>query len=628
MQINPKIFHIHFHPGILLFLAAFFSAQISAQTALLERKIDLSFRNISQQEALDVVAQKARFQWSYNVNLLTAGKRVSYTGNGVSVREALFQILGPGFEYKPGDGYLILKKKKKSDDQLSGYLTDPRNGQGVAGATIYDRRTLRTSTTDRDGYYQLPVSSHSEIVVSKLDFRDTVFFVSSETPRFLNLDLSVTPAPPVRSRTLEEDLALVGSQLGTFFLHSAQRFNTLNVRDSLHRDWQISLLPKAGTNRGMSGSVINDWSVNLLAGYSLGNQKLEVAGVGNITRRFMHGLQFAGIFNELRGNAHGVQCAGLWNRAGDTLRGAQFAGGYNFARCAPGFSLQAAGGINDLRRGNVPMQLAGIANFGDTLFGLQAAGVWSRARVLNGLQVNGMWSHGRRADGGVQLSGVFNSVGGGTLHGQAAGLFNLADTVKGVQMASVFNRARVLRGLQVGLINHAEEVNGLQLGLINTSKRGGYVVLEGSANELTWANLAFKSGVPAFYTTLTAGVRPDHAGEPLWALGWGLGTRIRLARWLGIALDLTQRHLSVGDFDVAVQEWGQFAPAFDLRLGRHLSLVFGPSANLLAADPAHVDARENRKRIVPTDLPHRFDLDRDGWLSAWVGGVAAVRVRF
>lgn len=616
-------------PLLALLLTIFFWGKTLAQTSLLERKIDLSLRNVSQQEALDVVAQQAGFQWSYNVRLLESGKRVTYTASRVSVREALFQILGPGFEYKPGNGYLVLKKKKKSDDQLSGYLTDPRSGQRVAGATVYDRRSLRTSTTDSEGYYELPVTARSEIVISKLDFRDTVLRVTSETPRFLNLDLSVNAVPTERSRTVQEDLALVGSRLGKVFLRSAQKFNTLNVRDSLSREWQVSLLPKVGTNRGMSGNVSNDWSINLVAGYSLGNQRLEVAGVGNITRQFLHGVQFAGVFNELSGDSDGAQFAGLWNRTGGNLSGAQFAGGYNFARRTPGFAVQVAGGANEVRRGKAPAQFAGAANFADTLMGLQVAGLWSRARVLCGVQVNGGWSHARCSEAGLQFAGLYNSVGSGTVQGQVAGLSNSADTLWGLQVAALSNRARVLRGVQVGLINHADEVRrGLQLGLINTSNRGGYVVLEASANELTWANVAFKSGVPAFHVTFTAGVRPDSLPEKIWAVGMGLGTRVRLTRWLGLTLDVTQRHLSIGDFDSAVQEWSQAALAFDLRLGRHFSIAFGPSANLLVADPAYANAAENRRRIVPTDLPHEFNLDGDAWLSAWAGGVVAARVRF
>jgi hypothetical protein len=613
---------------LALLLTAFFGGKTSAQSSLLERRVSLSLRNVSQQEALDVVAQQAGFQWSYNVRLLEAGKRVTCTANSVTVREALFRILGPGFEYRPGNGYLALKKKKNPDDQLSGYLTDPRSGQRVAGATVYDRRSLRTSTTDSEGYYELPVTARSEIVVAKLDFRDTVLRVSSETPRFLNLDLNLSAAPPPRSRTVEQDLALLGSRTGQFFLRSAQKFSTLNVRDSLSREWQLSLLPKVGTNRGMSGNVSNHWSLNLIVGYSLGNQRLEVAGVGNITRQFLHGAQVAGVFNQLGGDSDGAQFAGLWNGTGSRLSGAQFAGGCNFARRSSGFALQAAGVANAVRRGRTPAQFAGVANFADTLTGLQAAGLWSRARVLRGVQANGVWSHARRADAGVQFAGLYNSVGSGTVNGQVAAVSNSADTLRGVQTAALSNRAQVLRGVQVGLFNHAHEVRGgVQLGLLNTSKRGGYVVLEGSANELTWANLTFKSGVAAFYTSFTAGLRPDTSAEKIWAVGMGFGTRVRLTRWLGLSLDLTQRHLSTGRFDAAVQEWSQAALTFDLRLGRHLSLAFGPSANLLLADPAYADAAENRRRLVPTQLPHGLDLDKDPWLSGWVGGVAAVRVR-
>ncbi|HND88036.1 MAG TPA: hypothetical protein PK971_06905 [Saprospiraceae bacterium] len=616
----------HMIRALLFTLSLFYLPALLSAQPLLERRVDLSLHDVSQQQALEVLAQRAGFQWSYNVNLLDAGKRISYVAQGVTVREALYRILGPGFEYKAGPGYLSLKRAKKGQERLSGYLTDSRTGKRVAGATVYDRRTLRTTTTDSSGFYELPVGARAEVVIAKLDFRDTLLRINSETPRTLDMALRVNALPPARS---EGDERLLDSDLGRFFVHSVQRLSTRNVRDSLQRVGQISLLPKLGTNRGMSGHVVNDFSLNLLVGYSLGNRRVEVAGLGNITRRHMQGVQVAGVFNDLRGSSRGIQVAGVWNRVGDTLRGIQVAGAFNFARRTPGLAVQLASVSNYVAKGQVPIQVAGVSNFADTLRGLQVGGLWSRAAVLRAVQVNGLWGHARRSRAGVQVAGAYNSAQQGRVNMQVAGLSNWADTLAGVQIAGLSNGVRVLRGVQLGLINHANVVDGgLQLGLLNTSDRGGYRAWELSANDVTWANLSFKSGVSAFYTHFTGGIRPDTARQALWALGFGVGSRVRLARWLGLSADVTQRHLSVGALDQRIQAWTQASLCLDLPLGRHVSLAFGPSLNLLLADPARTETAELRQRVLSPRFQQQLGSAQEGWQNTWAGGTAAVRVRW
>src|SRR5690606_38989007 len=46
--------------------------------------------------------------------------------------------------------------------------------------------------------------------------------------------------------------------------------NMRNIRDTLYRDFQVSFVPFVGTNEMLSGNVINDYSLNVLGGYSLG----------------------------------------------------------------------------------------------------------------------------------------------------------------------------------------------------------------------------------------------------------------------------------------------------------------------------------------------------------------------
>jgi len=614
--------------ALCFFAQVFFLPKLQANDVL-ERRIDVRFNQTPLKNAMAEIARKGGFEWSYNAGIIDADRKVTLFIQGQTVRETLVLLLGDAYTFKQSGEYLILKKIKKPGQRLSGYITEPRNGQKVANATVYDRQTLRSTTTDVNGYYELPVTPRSEIVVSKLAYRDTILQVTSQTPRFLKLEIHLDTVPQEKTplETVAERLNETTRELERFFVTSTQKLSALNVQDSLHRRFQVSLLPKIGTNHVLSGSVVNDWSVNLLAGYSKGNRIAEVAGIGNITRQNVRGLQAAGVFNDVHGNMTGFQAAGVYNRVADTIQGIQAAGIFNHAYYGRGAALQAAGIANFVTKGRFAIQAAGIANYADTISTLQAAGIFNYASNANAaLQAAGICNVNRQGIVRMQAAGISNL--GDTIIGlQAAGLVNVADTVAGAQISGFFNRARKVKGAQIGLINVAGDISGLQIGLLNFSRRGGYIALEVSVNEVQSANIAFKSGTPFLYTIFTAGATPGASGrELLWSYGAGLGAYARLNRWSGINVDLIHRHLNAGYHDDALQEWEQCAIGFDLKLSRHLSLAFGPTANLFISD-ATPESQSIRSLVTPKKVPSST-IDGDERLTAWLGGTAALRFRF
>ena len=109
-----------------------------------------------------------------------------------------------------------------------------------------------------------------------------------------------------------------------------QTFNIANIRDTIYRTSQISVLPFIGTNHTLSGNVINDYSFNIFGGYSRGVRKFELGGLFNIVLEDVKGTQIAGMFNAVGGTTTGVQLAGLANLNLDSVQGAQIAGFVNF----------------------------------------------------------------------------------------------------------------------------------------------------------------------------------------------------------------------------------------------------------------------------------------------------------
>jgi hypothetical protein len=598
---------------------------------VLERRIDVSFYQTPIKEALREVAQKGGFEWSYNANILDHSKKVNLTVKGRTVRETLVEMLGNAYTFKQNGEYLILKKVKKPDQRLIGYITDPRTGNKVANATVYDRQTLRSTTTDSSGYYELPVTPRSEIVVSKLTYRDTILQVTSQTPRFLTLEIHLDTVPEKKDpwEQMQSHVVETSDKIERFFVTSAQRINGLNVQDSIQRRFQFSLLPNIGTNFMMSGNVENDFSINLLAGYSKGNHIAEFAGLGNITRGNIDGIQAAGWFNEVKGDVNGIQAAGLYNRCGKNFQGVQASGFLNIAHQANGVGIQTSGAFNLVPKGRFTAQTAGIANFCDSIRVLQAAGLFNICSgYAQGGQAAGFFNIAKNSDALLQVAGFMNYSKRGILRVQAAGFTNIADTIEGAQISGFFNRARKVKGIQIGIVNRAKEIDGMQIGLLNFSRRGGYIVLELGANEVHWNNVAFKSGTHHLYTIFTAGLSPETPqNNRLWSYGAGVGTLIPMGRHAGLNFDLIHRHVNQDATDLVVQEWEQIAMGLDIRLGRHLSLAFGPTANLFILKSPKVGETDIIPRVVPAGFPNTV-LDNDAYLPMWVGANAAVRIRF
>lgn len=400
---------------------------------LLSRRLSVSFQDTPLRQALDEIARLAAFEWSYNAGILEPNRRITLTARDWTLREILQDILGEGYAFKANGRYLILKKQKPPKSQLSGVIRDPKTGERLANVSIYDKKTLRATTTDSSGYYRLKVKKQSEIVISRLGYRDTLLQVSSQSPRYLPIELAPVVALPADSMripaSLQKTLKNAVSELEYFFNATFDKWHELNVPDTLHRRFQVSFLPRIGTNHVLSEKVTNDWSVNILAGQSAGVRRAEVAGLGNFTKTGVEGVQVAGLFNANRGNCAGVQVAGIFNQTADTLSGVQVGGLYNVARYSPLLFVQVAGLTNLVRKseaaGSTPPK------------GVQVSGLVNKSHELQGVQV--------------------------------AGLVNVVGEQEGVQVAGIVNRARKIRGVQIGLINHTDELHGVQIGLINRS---------------------------------------------------------------------------------------------------------------------------------------------------------------
>ena len=252
---------------------------------------------------------------------------------------------------------------------------------------------------------------------------------------------------------------------------------------------QLTFLFPLGTNGFNSPLVINNFSVNMLAGVSAGVKGVEVAGLGNFTKGDIRGLQAAGLANATTGSTKGLQLASLLNFNKGKVEG-----------------VQAAGLVNTSTNAIKGIQLAGLVN--------------TSLKGVNGIQTAALVN--------------FNN---GHLKGLQTGLTNISvKSTNGAQIGLV-NYTRKLDGFQLGLVNVADSVGkGGGLGLI-TFYKNGYHRFEIEWNETFYLNATFKSGVDKLYMIYTLGFKTDN-DRTYWAPGIGLGSIFRLSHGVSLNTDL------------------------------------------------------------------------------------------
>ncbi len=571
---------------ILLLILMFHSGALFSQQATppLERIISITLRDDRLDNALSRISREGNFEFSYSSNALAAEKKVSGEFVRRSVREILDVLLGESVKIKVKGNYIILTKssvpKPVSTIQLNGYVSDADTGEKISDVSVYEKTTRTSTLTNSFGYFSLKVNgdgAESEIAVSKKDYRDTLLLMPKGTKQLVNVMLIPIPSPEdtVALEIVVEIDSLVLEEVTEEKNLSPGQVNIENIKDTLYSNFQFSFLPFIGTNHKLSGNFINDYSVNLIGGYSQGTRKLEVGAVFNIDRGDVKVAQMAGFANLVGGKVNGVQLAGGFNLTRRKVEGFQFAGAMN---------------IN-----------------GDSVYSGQFAG-------LMNINLN--------ASKGAQFAGLSNVQVRDYKGSQFAGLFNIATkSIKGTQVAALFNYGKHVQGSQIALINIADTVQGVPVGFLNFIK-SGYHQIEVSADEIFYANIAYRTGVHQFYNILTAGIKPDDFENPYWTVGYGIGTAPKLASWLHLNFDLTASQVSKGEFTPAINLLNKLYGGLEFKPAKKFAIGFGVTLNAYLTDTTYdgyTDIFTKYRPAIVYEKTYSNGINMKMWWGAKVG---------
>lgn len=608
---------------------------IAANTVpALEREITLSLSNEKLNVALNKIQEQTGLIFSYPSSILSNAPAVSVKLKQKTVREALMLMLPRGIAFKAKNNYIILKEKPVEDypkkKELSGYVYDKSTEKKLANVTIYDKNTLESVTTNDYGYYSLSVPNlNQDIVINKEKYKDTSV-VLSEIIKENNL--TIIRLEPVKD-SIRQDSAIWREKLKDFSAYTVSLFkkfkgyvNTLNVQDTLSRNVQVSLLPFIGTNHKLSGSIYNNYSFNIIGGYTRGVNGFEMGSIFNITKENMSGVQLAGFFNLVGRDVSGAQLAGFFNAVGGRQTGVQAAGFINMNN-GPVDGVNLAGWMNINRSTAYGSQLAGWMNVNlSTFSGFSGAGVVNMTRgKVSGAQVAGLCNLVSDTLQGASIAGLFTACRYSDEGVQVAGLFNHCyEGRSSVQVAGLFNYSRELRGIQVAPFNFSDSAaGGIPVGVFSFVKKGVHQ-LELSSDELFSANAAFRTGVPAFYNIFTAGVQPG-AGDLLWTVGYGLGTSFKLKGRLRSDITLSTQHISRGGFYDTTSELYKAYWGVEYRFKKSFAIAAGPVFNLYHNNTLSPDYSGNYDNIPPYIFSeHTFKGGSN--ISYWLGGKIAIRL--
>lgn len=547
----------------------------------LEREVTLAIKQKKVESILSQIETQAKVRFAYPAELFLLNSPLSIDIKQKTVREALTMVLPSTVYYVVKSNYIVLKNKplnvEKKNSPITGYVYDGSSNKKLSHVTIYDKNTLQSATTNKYGYYSFPVHPKNDTILIRKDayMHELVKIDSTKQNGLLIISLNPLSDSVSKKDSVKQHSTFyaVAKSYRIFSRNFRGYINSLNVNDTINRNFQISFLPFIGSNHKLSGSVVNKVSVNILGGYSKGITKFEVGGLFNLNRNHVKGLQIAGLTNLVGGNTEGIQLAGIFNGTYNNFKG---------------------------------VDIAGISNcIGDTANGVFISGI---ANVLH------------KSEKSTELAGLVNVSQHVNESMQVAGIVNYAAHGKvTLQLSTLYNRAHINNGLQIGVVNYADSASGISIGFLSIVKKGLHQ-LEVASDEVMYANLSFRTGTYKFFNVVNLGCAPGYFKEMKWSLGYGVGTSFKVSEKLKSDITLTHNHINKGKFLTGIIDLYKLYWGIETKIYRKINLCLGPTFNLYAADTTIPDYES----IPPYSL-FKQTADDNILLTGWIGAKIGFR---
>lgn len=566
------------------------------QIPYLERAVTLKVYNLPLNEVFKIIGNQSQVVFSYTPSF-DDKRKITLTCQKRPLRLVLNDLLkGTECTYKAKDKYIIMKCEGKAQVQpsvVTGYIYNGVDSTIIPQASIYVRQTRHSAISNDYGFFSLSYSARlPNITVSfaKEDYKDTSFVIYNQNKQEILIYLfpktpeniieipdtipSVIPPVAVNDSVVPRVADSIPPYTRKDFINrmleksKKVKYNLRNISDTLFSLFSISFTPYISSNRLLAVNTVNKFALNIIGGYSLGTEILEVGGVFNIDK----------------GDVKGTQIAGVFNMVGDTVRGAQLAGAFN----ATGKSMngyQAAGIMNLNLNRTKGVQMGGVLNINlKKMEGVCIAGTGNISDTLQGAGLAGLFNVSGCSRKSFELSGLFNQAFYGQNNYQVSSIFNRTKKGETSSQLSVFyNRAHILKGVQLGFVNYADSVSGgVPIGFLCIVKKG-YHKIELATDELQFGTIAFHTGVPRFYNIFFGGI--NYKNSNVWTCGYGVGSDFVLKNKLGLTLNATTQSILSNDLpETEFNLLNKLFVGLSYQVFPKIRIDLGPTFNLFITD--------------------------------------------
>ena len=612
---------------IILFIvvvALFFSfiENISAQQTPLNKRISLNVSNTTIQNVLKKIGEKVNFNFSYNSEIIDKNKTVTINTQNSTVESILKNILNKNIQYKVVGNHIVLlgktetknKETKNTGYFITGYIVDSSTGKKIHSATIYDIEGKTTCITNSEGYYSISIPANKEfrgLTYCKKGYLDTVIIIKPS--EIENIDMQLKPKMKSIDKIPVKEITPLpyefdNQRLVNWVVPPVALSHSNNLILYEKRIGQVSFLPFPGLHTSVKGVIVNNVSLNVLAGFSDGVEGVEIGGLLNIDKSYVKGFQAGGIGNIVGKKTSGVQIAGLFNINTGSITGVQVAGFNNV--------------VNDTITG---VQIAGFTNLlRGKMNGIQIAGFYNHTtKDVDGFQIGGFMNVAEKNVDDGQIAGFFNFSGQNIEGIQIAGFFNYAvKDNNGVQISGFINKAKSIKGLQISFINVSDTSSGYSIGFFNHVKKG-YRAIEISSDEIFYGNLSYKTGNKKLYNIYNLGLQS--VKNKIWSVGFGFGSYFNLSNKFIMSVDLTANAVNENMFwQDHLNLLNKLAISLDYKLSPKLALFASPSYNV------HVSSLKNAEtNSFTTDIAFNPFLEKSTSTTQtqmWIGGKVGIRI--
>lgn len=253
--------------------------------ALLQEKIELELFEVTVEQALNVIANKAQLKLMYSKELLPADKLITIQNTDISLYNALWDILdGTGLRYAiSSNRQLVLLESEDSQELIEnpaaelfqetvrGRVTDSDTGEVLPGVNVVVDGTLEATgsavgtTTDMDGFYEINVPD---------GFNTLVFtYVGYQTLRVNINDRNEINIALISDVLMLEDLVVVGYGV-------QRRVNLTGAVDQV-TGADLERRPMQNLTQGLQGLMPNV-NIDIGQGKPIESPAINIRGVTSI----------------------------------------------------------------------------------------------------------------------------------------------------------------------------------------------------------------------------------------------------------------------------------------------------------------------------------------------------------